>query len=65
MTPGGVVVKGDPVRSRREIPEALLAADDDLRVATQNDPTAAFVQVLGTVAAPARQNVVRRADQVL
>lgn len=64
MTPGGVVVKGLPAASRREIPQDLLA--DDLIMPGGNiDPTASHVRVLGTVAAPARQNVVRRADQVL
>lgn len=62
MTPGGVVVKGDPRPQRREIPDDLLA--DDLKLTNQKDPTAPFVHVLGTVASPARQNVGRRADQV-
>lgn len=63
MTPGGVVVKGLPAAARREIPQDLLT--DDLKLTNQKDPTAPFVHVLGTVASPARQNVVRRADQVL
>lgn len=64
MTPGGVVVKGLPAAARRDIPQDLLA--DDLIMPGGNiDPTASHVRVLGTVAAPARQNVVRRADQVL
>ena len=63
MTPGGVVVKGLPSAARREIPQDLLG--DEVRITSQNDPTASHVRVLGTVAAPARQNVVRRADQVV
>lgn len=63
MTPGGVVVKGDPRGSKREIPQELL--DDDLKLTNQKDPTAPFVHVLGTIAAPARQNVVKRADQLV
>ncbi len=63
MTPGGVTVKGDPLPQRRAIPDDLL--DEGLRLTNQKDPSAPFVRVLGTVAAPARQNVVRRADQVL
>lgn len=56
MTAGGVVVKGDPRAQRREV-AAPQPFDDDLGVKNQNDPTAPFVHVLGTVAAPARQNV--------
>ncbi|SDD94957.1 hypothetical protein SAMN05216337_1017131 [Bradyrhizobium brasilense] len=57
LTVGGVVIKGDARAQRREV-----AADnrfnDGLQVASDpRDPTAPFVHVLGTVAAPARQNV--------
>lgn len=64
MTPGGVVVKGLPAAARRDIPADLLESDLTM-VGGTIDPTAAHVRVLGTVAAPARQNVVRRSDQVL
>lgn len=63
MTPGGVVVKGLPAAARREIPQDLLPTDLEMP-GGRVDPTASHVRVLGTVAPPARQNVVRRAEQV-
>lgn len=56
MTPGGVVIKGDARAQRREV-AAAPAFDDDLGIKNQNDPTAPFIAVLGTVHPPARQNV--------
>ena len=56
MTPGGVVIKGDARNQRREV-KAEPDFDDGLGIKNQNDPTAPFIHVLGTVAAPARQNV--------
>lgn len=61
MTAAGLVVKGDPPK-RRETgiqTNALDAPDfeDEVRVKSlPSDPTAEFVNVLGTVASPARQN---------
>lgn len=55
VTAGGLVVKGDAPAKR------FVAADpgmaDDLGIKGQDDPTAPFIQVLGTVAPPAKQNV--------
>jgi hypothetical protein len=55
MTPGGLVVKGDPP------PRAFVAQpkafENDLGVYDNNDPEAPFVHVLGTVAQPARKNI--------
>lgn len=56
MTPGGVVIKGDARAQRREV-AAPPAFEDDLGIKNQNDPTAPFIHVLGTVHPPARQNV--------
>lgn len=56
MTPGGVVIKGDARNQRREV-AAAVAFDDDLGIKNQNDPTAPFIAVLGTVHPPAKQNV--------
>jgi hypothetical protein len=56
MTPGGVVIKGDARAQRREV-AAPVPFDDGLDIKNQNDPTAPFIHVLGTIAAPARQNV--------
>lgn len=53
MTPGGLVVKGDPP------PKAFVAAplaEDDLGFKDNNDPNAPEVHVLGTIAAPAKRN---------
>jgi len=54
MTPGGLVVKGDPP------PKAFVASQhefkDDLGVRDNDDPSAPFVHVLGTIANPARRN---------
>lgn len=55
MTLGGVVVKGDARAQRREV-AAPAPFGDDLGVKNQNDPTAPFIHVLGTVAPAARQN---------
>lgn len=63
MTPGGATIKGEPrAATRRQVPDHLLA--DDLMLTNQRNPNAPHVNVLGTIASPARQNVVRRADQV-
>lgn len=60
MTPGGVVVKGDPKVSRREIPAEML---EDVKITNNSDPTAPFVQVLGTTRqGRARQNIAPHAD---
>jgi hypothetical protein len=66
VTAGGLVVKGSPPAKRFAVsglgdplPDHTGEAagfSDDLSVKTANDPTAEFVHVLGTVAAPARQN---------
>lgn len=52
MTPGGLVVKGDPP------PKMFVGTSPEMNVRPQdnNDPNAPEVFVLGTVAAPARQN---------
>ncbi len=55
VTASGLVVKGDaPARRFVASPEPF---SDDLAVKMPNDPTAPEVRVLGTVAAPARQNI--------
>ncbi len=55
VTTGGLVVKGDPpARSFVATPQEF---KDDLQVQSPHDPTAPEVRVLGTVAAPARQNI--------
>lgn len=62
MTAAGLIVRGD-APSRRELPREMFPPEveespfvDDLGLAPGNDPNAEFVHVLGTVAAPARQN---------
>lgn len=54
MTQGGVVIKGEPRAQRREV-AAPPEFSDLVDIKTQDDPTAPEVQVLGTVAPPARQ----------
>jgi hypothetical protein len=56
LTAGGLVIEGESPR-RREV-SSPRPFDDDLEVETNaNDPTKPFINVLGTVAAPARQNI--------
>lgn len=55
MTPGGLVIKGLGAAQRREV-AAPLPFEDDLDIKGQNDPTAPFIHVLGTIAPAARQN---------
>ena len=57
ITAQGLVVKGDPPKRREGFTEQLPDFKDDLSIAhDNNDPTAPFVNVLGTIASPARQN---------
>lgn len=56
VTASGLVVKGDAPGQRRDV-SADVPALDDLGIKGQDDPTAPFVAVLGTVAPPAKQNV--------
>lgn len=56
MTRGGLVIKGLGAAQRREV-AAAEPFHDDLGLKNQNDPTAPFIHVLGTVAPAARQNV--------
>jgi hypothetical protein len=56
MTRNGLVIKGLGAAQRREV-AAPMPFEDGLGVKNQNDPTAPFVHVLGTIAPPARQNV--------
>ncbi len=55
MTYNGLVVKGDPP-ARQDAAGAILPFADDLKIQTQDDPNAPEIHVLGTVAAPAKQN---------
>jgi hypothetical protein len=55
MTPGGLIVKGDPP------PKAFVATPVDwegnpVEVSNNDDPNAEFVQILGTIHAPAKRN---------
>ena len=64
LTAGGLVVKGDPPPRRELAVDPRMNFVDDLSVSSaedgeeknQNDPNATFINVLGTVADPARQN---------
>lgn len=60
MTGNGLVVKAPPAAGQRAYTPLPVLADadfvEDLDIKTQDDPTAPFVQVLGTVAPPAKQN---------
>lgn len=63
ITAGGLVVKGDPPNKR--FVAATPEFENDLSEKANGDPTAPFVHVLGTVAAPARQNTVQGAGAAL
>lgn len=63
VTAGGLVVKGDPPKRStvgNELPtfrdDVVLAGEERPETGSPNDPTARFVNVLGTVAHPAQQN---------
>jgi len=56
VTSSGLVVKGDPP-ARRFVATPQEFADDLQVKHSPNDPTAPEVRVLGTVAAPAKQNI--------
>ena len=63
ITAGGLVVKGDPPAKRFVAAAPEFA--NDLSEKVNGDPSAPFVHVLGTVAAPARQNTVQGATAPL
>ena len=57
LTPGGLLVKGEPPKRREGFSDEVPKFADDLEVKHENnDPSAPFVHVLGTIASPARQN---------
>lgn len=55
VTLGGHIVKGDA--PAKAFVAAPLDHNDDLGVRDNNDPNAPYIHVLGTIAAPARQNI--------
>jgi hypothetical protein len=55
VTMGGHIVKGDA--PAKAFVAAPLDHNDDLGVRDNNDPNAPYIHVLGTIAAPARQNI--------
>ena len=56
MTDRGLVIEGDKMPARRGIEQERAARDDDLDMPAYRDPEAPFINVLGTLQEPARQN---------
>ena len=57
ITAQGLIVKGEPPRRREGYSESLPSFSEEVEVKhDNNDPSAPYVHVLGTIASPAKQN---------
>jgi hypothetical protein len=64
ITAQGLVVKGDPPKRREGLTQELPAFAEEMDLKhDNNDPSAPFINVLGTIAAPAKQNFAERKNQ--
>jgi hypothetical protein len=63
MTAGGLVIEGEGPQRRQVSAPGLGGFSEDLDDLNASDPTKPFINVLGTVAAPARQNFADSAEK--